>query len=545
MAKMDSLTDAEACTRDAALMSRLGINTVYVDSLDPSANHDDCFSIFNSVGIYIALVLRTNFFRDEGSVDDGYTTEGMKETFKWIDAVKDYENLLSIDVGFFPGPEYMPASRFAKAQKIFRAFIRDTKEYIALNMPRKILVGASLTTPNDWFDFRMTDSVEYLSCVIPTAKQSSSADFVGFIDYKFYEYEPLASQLISFTELARQMENATVPTFFSSYASLAQNGEPEFEVFNETVQETGLLYNTSNELVMPYGPLAGGARFEWTNVRIMNGMTTNPGLTVLSSDGDLQLTSNYDVLHDILAEHNTESWLNGENSAISSRNDRPECAKDLVVNATIKYDSSTITLATDWDLPTRPPGLDDIITSGAHGTRGQMVDVIVTTIEHEVRDSKGEVISDLTLSPTKSEARSTTLRSTSTANASIPTSSANLSTGAKAGIGVGASLAGVLALAGAGIFLFRRRRQRNHAALNETKGSSNDSDTSDVMRKAELATGPDVEANIAELPPGEMATPKEVPGDGYLGISAQTRTEPAELPTRERAQEMPAAQSPR
>lgn len=101
---MDPLIDAEACTRDAALMSQLGINTIYVMAIDPEENHNDCFSIFNSVGIYVVLVLRKDGIFST-SYDDfvkSYTTDFLKGMFAMIDAVKDYENLLGFDLGVFP-----------------------------------------------------------------------------------------------------------------------------------------------------------------------------------------------------------------------------------------------------------------------------------------------------------------------------------------------------------------------------------------------------------------------------------------------------------
>jgi hypothetical protein len=119
-AAMDPLTDPEACTRDAALMSRLGINNIYLEIYDSTANHDDCFSIFNSVGIYVTVLLTDGLFIDEGSIDGAYTTERFEEVFRRIDAVKDYENLLAFDVAILPRPFIVDASRYAEMQKIFR-----------------------------------------------------------------------------------------------------------------------------------------------------------------------------------------------------------------------------------------------------------------------------------------------------------------------------------------------------------------------------------------------------------------------------------------
>jgi hypothetical protein len=117
---MDPLTDPKACTRDAALMERLGVNNIYVKQIDPSANHDDCFSIFNSVGIYVTIVLAgRNFFIN--GIDRAYTTEHFEDLFRRFDAIKDYENVLGVDVGYLPNFHLLHDSRgLPKAQNIFR-----------------------------------------------------------------------------------------------------------------------------------------------------------------------------------------------------------------------------------------------------------------------------------------------------------------------------------------------------------------------------------------------------------------------------------------
>jgi 1,3-beta-glucanosyltransferase GAS3 len=91
--QLDPLANAEVCTRDAALMRQLGITVIYVDTLNSSLNHDDCFSIFNSVGIYITVTLASSI------ADFAYTTDAMTKIFQKIDAVKDYENLLAVELG--------------------------------------------------------------------------------------------------------------------------------------------------------------------------------------------------------------------------------------------------------------------------------------------------------------------------------------------------------------------------------------------------------------------------------------------------------------
>lgn len=123
---LDPLTDPEACTRDAALMDLLGVNTIYVNTLDPTENHDDCFSIFNSVGIYVVLVLRKDgaFGTDADNTDAAYSVDSMRQTFEIITAVMDYENLLGVDIGVFPYySDFKDYSKFAGAQKLYRVGI--------------------------------------------------------------------------------------------------------------------------------------------------------------------------------------------------------------------------------------------------------------------------------------------------------------------------------------------------------------------------------------------------------------------------------------
>jgi hypothetical protein len=122
---MDSLKDAKACTRDAALMAQAGINTIYVMAIDTKADHDDCFSIFNAVGIYVMVVLRRDGIF-ETSLEDfskSYTTDFLKSMFEVIDAVKYYDNLLGFDLGVLP-TYYASASQtqtsYADTMKLYR-----------------------------------------------------------------------------------------------------------------------------------------------------------------------------------------------------------------------------------------------------------------------------------------------------------------------------------------------------------------------------------------------------------------------------------------
>jgi hypothetical protein len=261
----------------------------------------------------------------------------------------------------------------------------------------------------------------------------------------------------------------------------------------------------------------------------------------MNPDGSMQLTENCDAMSAIFANYNTKAWLSGSVVLTVDRPDKRECRPESLGNLTLILNSSTtVTMASEWVLPTRPPGLDAIITSGIQGksgiqgTRGQMVDVTITTINHQIWDSKGEIMTDVVLNPSKSESRTTTARATGGGTktgggtaSSNTTPSSGLSSGVKAGIGVGVGIGGAIALLAVGLFLLRRRKRKDTS--NSLDGLSNVS-----PYKAELATGPDVEIQPpAELPDQRVvAIPGELAGREY-------HTTPIELPVHEAALEMP------
>jgi hypothetical protein len=189
--------DAEACTRDAALMAQVGINTIYIMTIDLKANHDDCFSIFSLVGIYIMVVLRKDgvFATSAEDFTQSYTTDFVKGMFETIDAVKDYDNLLGFDLGVFPTYSdfwyNMTTTTYVNTMKMYRvrltmpsnvsattntpqAFVRDTKDYISHHAARPILVGTTY------------------------ANDPSRSDYVYFYNLGFFETYPVEKQNASY-----------------------------------------------------------------------------------------------------------------------------------------------------------------------------------------------------------------------------------------------------------------------------------------------------------------------------------------------------------
>lgn len=100
----DPLSNGTTCLRDAALMQRLGINTIRTYNVDPTINHDECASIFNAVGIY--MVVDVNSPLPGGSInradpESSYNSDYLERAFRVIETFRNYPNL----IGFFSANE--------------------------------------------------------------------------------------------------------------------------------------------------------------------------------------------------------------------------------------------------------------------------------------------------------------------------------------------------------------------------------------------------------------------------------------------------------
>jgi hypothetical protein len=124
-----------------------------------------------------------------------------------------------------------------------------------------------------WSNQNLTNTLHnHVSCVGKDSLVSSTPDFVGINEEVVITAFSVGTTYISdsFHKLVTQLENATVPTWLSMYSvtfqhstALPQDSSSKFESPEEALQQTALLYNRSNEYLMPNGPLSGGNRFQW------------------------------------------------------------------------------------------------------------------------------------------------------------------------------------------------------------------------------------------------------------------------------------------
>ncbi|KAJ4288461.1 hypothetical protein N0V90_011696 [Kalmusia sp. IMI 367209] len=216
-------------------------------------------------------------------------------------------------------------------------------------------------------------------------------------------------------------------------------------------------------------------------------------MITVDANNNVQLTWMFEQSRSFMSQQSTGSYLDlGEEPGLKGQ--RLECAGDLIKNKTIVASRSseastetlTYTAVTDWQLLTQPSLVHDLIAKGAGGKRGQMVDVLVTTVKQEIRDSSGKLTS-IVLKPTKSESRST---GKPTGNSP----SAPLSIGSKAGIGVGSAL-GALIIAGMVYLIYRHRKHRKIVQPENEKRAGTDEEY--TYMKPELDSEP-----VHEIEPG-------------------------------------------
>ncbi|CAD0108768.1 unnamed protein product, partial [Aureobasidium uvarum] len=396
----DVLSDAEACTRDAALMQSLGVNTIRSYN---TLNHDECMSIFNGVGIYVILDVNTPLYGqhiDRSNPASTYTREYMEHVFTVIEAFKSYPNLL----GFFGGNEIINDLETADENPSYmRAVQRDMKDYIAARADRPIPVGYSAADVREFTE----DTYNYLAC---DNGDSSASDFFGLNSYSCFE-------TAEYDVLVEMFSNASIPVFFSEYGC----NDPSPRVF----EEVEALYSP--------------------RMTVMSGGLNNYGLVDISSNGSVQLRSDYNSLQEQYSRINV-TLLEASNDTATAII-APRCSSDL-----IQADD----FSDEFDIPSRPSGVDALISSGiSNPPTGALVSVTATAVALPVYGVGGASMSNLVITPTN-EANHPVGTASRTSSRSGTASGSSTSTGASAGAtqsGAAHRLSGAVILAlGAAVF---------------------------------------------------------------------------------------------
>ncbi|KAI4738696.1 hypothetical protein E4T50_10843 [Aureobasidium sp. EXF-12298] len=409
----DVLSDPEACTRDAALMQSLGVNTIRSYNVDPTLNHDECMSIFNGVGIYVILDVNTPLYGqhiDRSNPGSTYTRDYMEHVFTVIEAFKGYPNLL----GFFGGNEIINDLETADDNPPYmRAVQRDMKDYIASRADRPIPVGYSAADVREFTE----DTYHYLAC---DNGDSSASDFFGLNSYSWCGSES-SFETAEYDVLVEMFSNASIPVFFSEYGC----NDPSPRVFDEVEA----LYSPQMTV------MSGGLVYEWSQE------DNNYGLVDIFSNGSAQLRSDYNSLQEQYSRINV-TLLEASNDTATSIT-APRCSSDLI---------AADDFSDEFDIPSRPSGVDALISSGiSSAPTGSLVSVTATAVALPVYGVDGASMSNLAITVTSEANRPVGTASRTASRTSSRTGSASGSSTASGAsateTGAANRLSGAVALA--------------------------------------------------------------------------------------------------
>ncbi|KAJ6118700.1 CAZyme family GH72 [Penicillium samsonianum] len=356
--KLDPLSDADVCLRDAALMQRLGVNTIRVYNLEPSLNHDKCASIFNAAGIYMILDVSNPLaggYLDRSAPWTTYSAIYYKQVFGVIEGFKNYDNVL----GFFAGNEVINEDAHYMAPKYVRAVVRDMKDYIAKNSKRAIPVGYSAA------DIRniLMDTTHYFECELKNST-SSRADFFGLNSYSWCGDSSYKAS--GFDVLTEDFTNATIPVFFSEYGC----NDVKPRIFTEVQALYGV------EMTQAF---SGGLVYEWTQEKNLYGLVKvndSKTVTTLIDYDNFQKQLNKLDIDRIMSSNATQA------------NVKPEACSTSLIKRKSFYNA--------WDLPEVPSKVSDYIKNGLpDAPTGKLVSVSSTTIPQKVYDYTGKEITDV------------------------------------------------------------------------------------------------------------------------------------------------------
>ncbi|KAK0311505.1 Glycolipid anchored surface protein 4 precursor [Friedmanniomyces endolithicus] len=402
----DPLSNGTTCLRDAALMQQLGVNTIRCYNVDPSLDHNECVSIFDSVGIYMLIDVNApvpGLSIDRSNPSSSYTASYLQHIFTVVEAFKSYPNTL----GFFAGNEIINDVATGQANPPYiRAVQRDLKNYIAAHAPRTIPVGYSAA------DVRsvLQDTWAYLQCNDGNGSNDTSrSDFFGLNSYSWCGNQS-SFTISGYNVLLETFSNTTIPVFLSEYGC----NDPTPRAFDEVIALYGSQMTT----------LSGGLVYQYTQD------TADYGLVQTYSNGTAQILGDYDTLMSQYKKIDV-SLLASSNSTATSLQP-PQCNANLISNDGF---------STDFNIPSPPSGVDQLIKSGVpNAPTGSIVSVTGTSVQAAVYATNRGRVSGLAIQAVSTaNSPGQTQSGLSTGAASSATASSSAGTSGTSGSGSGSA----------------------------------------------------------------------------------------------------------
>ncbi|OBT65637.1 hypothetical protein VE03_05601 [Pseudogymnoascus sp. 23342-1-I1] len=390
----DALSNADNCLRDAALLQRIGVNTIRIYNLSPDINHDECASIFNIAGIYMMIDVNSPKPNEALSRDapwESYNHDYLERTFKIVEAFKDFPNTLL----FFSANEVINDVATAITAPYIRAVTRDLKQYIKNHVDRPIPVGYSAADVREI----LVDTFNYMQCSLTgDATDDSITDIFALNSYSWCG--PATFDEAGYNTLVDMFKKSSVPVFMSEYGCR--------EIRPRIFDETAALYSSK---MNPY--FSGGVVYEYTQEK------NDFGLVILNSDGSAKLKTDYNNFQGQLAKLNITELQSTSNSVAATP--FPKCQASLIKDKDYPKDFTKI--------PSPPnDGLAALIKAGVSSPKnGKLVTISSLKVKQVVKNSDDTVITGL-------EVRRLT-------DGNVPTAIATTATSAPTSTGTGTTAA--------------------------------------------------------------------------------------------------------
>ncbi|KAF2452999.1 1,3-beta-glucanosyltransferase Gel1 [Lineolata rhizophorae] len=235
----DPIADVDGCRRDVAKFQELGINTIRVYTIDNSADHDECMSMLDDAGIYLALDVNTpDYSINRADPHRSYNDVYLQNVFATVDKFVGYSNTLL----FFSANEVINDNLTTNCAPYVKATTRDIKQYIHERGYRKVPVGYSAAD----VDSNRYEMASYMNC----GSDDERSDFFAFNDYSWCD--PSSFTQSGWDQKVEQYSNYSIPLFLSEFGCTTNTRE-----FNEIaslysddmtpVYSGGLVYEYSNE----------------------------------------------------------------------------------------------------------------------------------------------------------------------------------------------------------------------------------------------------------------------------------------------------------
>ncbi|KAL1993015.1 hypothetical protein VTN49DRAFT_3772 [Thermomyces lanuginosus] len=355
--KDDPLSDnKDTCLRDAALMQRLGVNAIHIYNVDPSANHDDCASIFNAADIYMIVDVDPGSGLNMTQPSKTYNKEYMKHVFGVMEAFKNYPNT----AGFLIR-EVIDEKSAKEAPEYIRAVQRDMKDYMKKHIGREILVGYSAADVPE----ALEGPTEYMECDLYDYEKDrkimpTHADFFA-IKSDSWCGDPTYTS--SGYDVLNRLRDLSLATIFSDYG--CNQSQPR------NFSEVQALYGDRMTKA-----LSGGFITEYYDL-----------VTVNSSD-TITLSIEYENLQNQLSKLD-QDYLAMPHVSPGYR-PHPDCIRSP--------NSSNPRFLTSFHIPERADGVDELIKNGARDEVhvGKLVAMPrQVELSEKVYDSKGNEIAGI------------------------------------------------------------------------------------------------------------------------------------------------------